>query len=53
MPMNRRAPLLSTAAAGALAAQVEPNTPEQFQAFVLAEMEKWGRVAQDARIQLD
>jgi tripartite-type tricarboxylate transporter receptor subunit TctC len=37
----------------ALAAQAEPNTPEQFQAFVAAEIEKWGRVAREANIHLD
>ena len=36
-----------------LAAQAEANTPEQFQAYVAAELEKWGRVAQEANIRLD
>jgi tripartite-type tricarboxylate transporter receptor subunit TctC len=36
-----------------LAAQAEANTPEQFQAFVASEIEKWGRVAREASISLD
>ena len=29
-----------------------PNTPEEFRAFVVAEMEKWSRVVKDANIKL-
>ena len=28
------------------------NTPEEFRAFVAAEMERWGRIVKDANIKL-
>ena len=28
------------------------NTPEEFRAFVAAEMEKWGRVVREANVRL-
>ncbi len=34
----------------ALAVQAGPNTPEQFAAYVRAEMDKWGRLVREARI---
>jgi tripartite-type tricarboxylate transporter receptor subunit TctC len=32
--------------------EYRPNTPEDFRAFVTAEMEKWSRVVKDANIKL-
>jgi len=32
--------------------ETKPNTPEDFRAFVAAELEKWGRVVKDANVKL-
>ena len=32
--------------------EYRPNTPEEFRAFVAAEMEKWSRVVKEANIKL-
>ena len=32
--------------------EYRPNTPEEFRAFVAAEMERWSRVVKDANIKL-
>lgn len=32
--------------------ETKPNTPEDFRAFVTAELEKWGRVVKDANVKL-
>ena len=29
-----------------------PNTPDEFRAFVAAEMERWGRIVKEANIKL-
>jgi tripartite-type tricarboxylate transporter receptor subunit TctC len=36
----------------ALNVTYRPNTPEDFRAFVAAEMEKWSRVVKEANIKL-
>jgi len=36
-----------------LAVQAQPNTPEEFGAYVRSEMEKWGRLVREARITAD
>jgi tripartite-type tricarboxylate transporter receptor subunit TctC len=32
--------------------EYRPNTPEEFRAFVAAEMEKWSRIVKEANIKL-
>jgi len=37
----------------ALNAQLRPNTPAEFGAFVVSEIAKWGKVVRDGNIQIE
>ncbi len=36
-----------------LSVEARPNTPEEFRAFLLAEIEKWGKVVREAGIRVE